>query len=157
MKVIKKVDILSIAKLAGFLVGGVYLVAGVVVSLVVFILGVPAIKTLDFLGLGSALLATLLVAILMGALSFIIGAIMGWLFNVGAKLIGGIHFELGEAEDGLIREVIKPRKIEKNSSLNPQEEINHLIKGAGFDGRQGVKSEERETFTSDNNPHFLSS
>lgn len=157
MKVIKKVDILSVAKFTGFLAGGVYFAAGLVISLVVFILGVPAIKSLDFLGLGSSLLATLLVAILAGAVSFIGGAIIGWLYNVCAKLIGGIHFELEEAEDGLMKKIIKSKEGEKKLPASPQEEVNHLIKGAGLDGGLRAKNEERETFSSDDNPKFLSS
>ncbi len=158
MKVIKKVDILSVAKLSGVLVGGIYLVAGVVISIIVFILGIPAIKTFDVLGLGSALLATLLVAILMGAICFILGAIVGWLYNICSKLIGGIHFELAEAEDKFakfrmpVKENNKKRKDEELvSAASPQTEVNHIIKSSDFE-----KAEDRDTFSGDN-PNFLSS
>src|SRR3989339_60875 len=103
MMEIKKIDILSVAKFCAFLVGGVYLAAGVVISLVVAVLGLPAIQSFDLLNLGSALLATLLVAIMASAVSFILGAILAWLYNIFAKLMGGVKIELDHVHNKLVK------------------------------------------------------
>jgi len=94
MKTIKKIDILSIAKIFGMVSGGIYLVAGVVVNLAVLVFKIPIDKRFDILGFGSGILATFMVALLVGAVIFTVGAIIGWLYNVTAKLIGGIHVQI---------------------------------------------------------------
>ena len=131
---IKKVDILSAAKLSACLVGGIYLVAGVVVSVVVAILGIPAISSFDVLSLSSALLATLLVAMVMGAVSFIMVAIFAWLYNVFAKYFGGIKIELAPAKEpiikfaGLEQEIFKRNQAQEHGVVPAQNEIDKIIK-----------------------------
>lgn len=146
MKTIKKIDILSAAKMLSFLVGGAYLVIGIFINVLVFIFGIPALKTLDFLGLGSGLLATLLMALLVAAICFLIAGILAWLYNLVAKLGGGLKVDLADVYAGDSR----PSAVK----TNPQEEINHLIKNPGLS-----KVEEPETFPSNfpDNPNFLSS
>ena len=146
MKLLNKIEILSAARCLGLLVGGIYLFVGIFINVVVFIFGIPAIKTLDFMGLGSGLLATLLMALLAGAICFLLGAVLAWLYNLAAKLGGGLKIELTNITEGDRQPTaVKP---------NPQEEINHLIESP-----KPAKVEEPETFPSNfpDNPNFLSS
>ena len=151
MKVIKKVNVLSIAKLSAFLVGGIYFFVGLVIGLLVFILDIPVAKNFDILGLGSAILATLLVAVLMGVFSFLVGGILAWLFNIFSKYVGGIEFELEEAS---IRQSKASKKKKKKALLKdersmfskptPQKDIDKLMKNSDLDS---ADEDERETFT----------
>ena len=135
MKVIKKVDILSVARVTGIIAGGIYLIAGLFINLMVLIFGLPALNNIDILGFGSGVLATFLVAVVVGAVSFIMGAIWAWLYNLAALLVGGICWHEVEVERSMFKK--KPDK-----PANPQEEINKLIKD--------------DTFSS-NDPNFLNS
>jgi len=151
MKVIKKVNVLSIAKLSAFLVGGIYFFVGLVIGLLIFILDIPVAKNFDILGLGSAILATLLVAVLMGVFSFLVGGILAWLFNIFSKYVGGIEFELEEAS---IRQSKASKKKKKKALLKdersmfskptPQKDIDKLMKNSDLDS---ADEDERETFT----------
>ena len=144
MMEIKKLDILSVAKLCAVLVGGIYLVAGVVISLVVAILGIPALQTFDALSLGSALLATLLVSMVMAAVCFIFGGIFAWLYNQFAKLIGGIKVELTEVENTIVKfknlDKKATQKLAEETKVEntPQNEIDEIIQD---------KSDKRDTFS----------
>jgi len=150
MMEIKKIDILSTAKLCACLVGGIYLVAGVFISFVVSILGIPVMQSFDVLSLGSALLATLLVSMVMGAVCFIFSAIFAWLYNILAKLIGGIKIDLQPAKNPIVKfenldkfvsqknETLSSTSHEVRNSNTPQSEIDKIIKD---------KIGERDTFS----------
>jgi len=131
---IKKIDILSVARLSACLVGGIYFVAGVVVSLAVAFFGLTAISSFDVLSLSSALLATLLVAMVMAAVSFILAAILAWLYNIFAKYFGGIKIELATAKEPLIKfNGLEQAALKKNLAPGEaidqaQHEINKIIK-----------------------------
>ncbi len=145
MKVIIKINILSAAKISGILFGGVYLVAGVFINIMVLLFGIPAFKDFDVLGFGSGLLATFLVALLVGSISFILGAILGWLYNLAASIVGGIGWEEIEVKGTLFKSK-KPK--------NPQQEIDNIInKGIS----SGKKESKKDDNYSDSNPNFLSS
>ena len=109
MKIIKKIDILSVAKIFGLICGGFYFIVGVVVNVSVFIFGFSVLRVLDVLGFGSGLLASMVIAVLAGAVAFISGAILAWLYNTAAGLLGGIVFE---AED-----YVKPVKKEAAANM----------------------------------------
>jgi len=90
MKVIKKINILSVAKIGGFICGSIYLLTGLVVNLAVFIFSLAVLRVFDFLGLGSSILATMLLAVLAGTVAFLLSAISAWLYNVASDFVGGI-------------------------------------------------------------------
>jgi len=90
MKIIKKIDTLSVAKIGGLICGGIYLLAGLVVNLAVFIFSIAVLHVYDFLGLGSSILATMLLAVIAGAVAFLVSAASAWLYNVAAGFVGGI-------------------------------------------------------------------
>jgi len=105
MKVIKKIKVLSIAKIFAIVTGGLYL--AVVLVVIVFgsvivgdssmISSVRGFGRFDFLGLGTNIIATFLFALIIAAINFFIGAIIAWLYNATAALVGGIEIELEEA------------------------------------------------------------
>jgi len=122
MKVVKKIDILSCAKITGIVTGGVYLVAGLFINVAVLLFGIPALSNFDILGFGSGVLATFLVALLVGSISFVLGAIWAWLYNLAASLVGGVAFYETERE----ARMFKPKKKKKKGN-NAQDEVNNLI------------------------------
>ncbi|MFW0837899.1 MAG: hypothetical protein ACKKL5_02755 [Candidatus Komeilibacteria bacterium] len=90
MKEIVKIDAVALAKVCGLLMGGVYLLIGILINLAVLIFGLGSLSGIDFLGFGSGLVATLLVSIIVGAIVFVIGLIAGLLYNLIAYYFGGI-------------------------------------------------------------------
>lgn len=127
MKMIKKLDILSVAKVMGVLYGGIYLVAGLAVNLAYLFLGIPALKQFDILGFGSGVLATLMLALLVGSIAFIAGAIMAWLYNFAAKIVGGIAWQEITVEN---LPSLKGKKTEHEhlfASDKPQAEVNNVL------------------------------
>jgi hypothetical protein len=127
MKMIKKLDILSVAKVTGVLYGGIYLVAGLAVNLVYLFLGIPALKQFDILGFGSGILATLMLALLVGSVAFITGAIMAWLYNLSAKIVGGVMWQETIVDDlpPLSGQKIEPEHL--FLSHKPQSEVNDVL------------------------------
>jgi hypothetical protein len=153
MKEIKKIDILSIAKISGLLMGGIYLVAGLVVNVAVLIFKIPVTAKLDILGFGSGILATFMVALLIGAVNFIIGAIAGWLYNLTASVVGGIRIKLEDlVEHQIIQEIKKSKESptmgheDLISSSQPQAEVNHILQKSPSEFSQKSK-EPRDTFS----------
>jgi ABC-type multidrug transport system fused ATPase/permease subunit len=134
MKVIKKIDVISLAKIMGVIYGGVYLIIGLALNLAVLIFGIPAFKQFDFVGFGSGVLATLLVAVLVAAVSFVIGLVIGWLYNLAASLVGGIGWHESEVKiPGRMFEKKTETKEEPKTeehltvSDRPQQEINSIL------------------------------
>lgn len=144
MKEIKKVDILSCAKVTGTMFGGIYLVAGLFINLVVLFFSVPALKNFDILGFGSGVLATFLVALLVGSISFILGALLGWLYNLAASLVGGIIWLEIESAKSMFK---KTNGQINDESKNPQAEVDNLL----------IKEEPKTDTFSSNDPNFLNS
>lgn len=147
MRTVKKLNVVSLARIMAVLYGGIYLIVGLIVNLGVLLFGIPALESFDFLGFGSGILATLLMAILVGAISFVFGVVIGWLYNLAAKIVGGVTWE--ETIRGKERLPVKP--------VAPQDEVNQILD-------QTKKTEEPDTFRpeadlagSSDNPNFLSS
>ena len=98
--VIKRVGVLSLAKLLGVLYGGMGLIFGCLFALFSLV-GGGAMMASGEAGAagGSALMAGLGVfavvvfPIMYGALGFIAGLITGWLFNLAARFAGGLQLE----------------------------------------------------------------
>lgn len=98
MQVIKKIKALSVAKVSGIMTTGVYLVIGVVINLISFAFQIPVLKQLDFLGLASGLLASLLAALVAGILAFAVGGLWAVVYNLVSKYVGGVEVEFIEVE-----------------------------------------------------------
>lgn len=153
MKSIKKVEVLTVGKILGLVTGGVYLIVVIlIVTLGTLIFDSSDFSRLDVLGFGSTVMATFLFALLIGVVNFIIGIVIGWLYNLTASLVGGIHVELEEVEDHhqLFEKRLKRAKFKKAKkdqkdesvigSRRPQSEINQIMED-GF-----IKEEKRDTF-----------
>jgi hypothetical protein len=89
--VLKKIDILSVAKLEGLLLAIVGLIIGIVVAIVSVTVGFAA--SLGSMGAGYGVLAIIIMPIYMGIMGFVAGAIMAFLYNTVAERIGGIKIE----------------------------------------------------------------
>ncbi|PIZ98891.1 MAG: hypothetical protein COX77_03195 [Candidatus Komeilibacteria bacterium CG_4_10_14_0_2_um_filter_37_10] len=90
MKEILKIDAISLAKVLAVITGGVYLVVGVIINIGVLFFGLGSMSSLDFLGFGSGLIATVLVSIVVGLFSFFLGILMGFIYNLVANYFGGV-------------------------------------------------------------------
>jgi hypothetical protein len=81
------------------LVFGVMLAVTVVVNVAVFVFNQVVIKTFDFAGLAAGLLGGLLTAVLVGAINYVLGALIAWLYNLVAGVTGGLVIELEDAKE----------------------------------------------------------
>ncbi len=100
MKTLASVDVMSVAKMAGamhvalgLLLAPVFLMLGMIGSL-----AGPHPNPFGAIG-GLALVV--IAPILYGAMAFVIGAIMALLYNLMAKWMGGIQFEVHDAKPTL--------------------------------------------------------
>ncbi len=123
MKEIVKIDIVSMARVCALLTGGVYLLIGVLANLGVLIFGLDSFSSLDFLGFGSGIIATLLVSIIIGFVMFIIGLIAGLLYNFVAYYFGGIVLLF---ED---RTVVEQRLREAKAAKSALQQERKRLKG----------------------------
>ncbi len=96
--VLKKIGPLSLAKIAGIIYVVIGLLVGVFISMLA-LLGVFASSMAAdspgpivgmFLGVG----AIIVFPIFYGVLGFIMGAVVAWLYNVFAGIVGGIELDL---------------------------------------------------------------
>ncbi len=98
--VLRKVGVLSCAKLSGALYAAMGLIIGAVLSLF-GILGSALGGEFSPEGLGFGLVfgigAIIFLPLMYGVLGFIVGAIMAFLYNVVAGYIGGIEVEFAES------------------------------------------------------------
>ena len=99
MKKIKKIGAMSLGKMMCAIYGLIGLIGGAFVALL-SLLGASFIEEGGpkgvgvFLGVG----AIVLFPLLYGLMGFIMGIISGWIYNLAAKMFGGVEIEL---EDGV--------------------------------------------------------
>jgi hypothetical protein len=99
-RVLKRVDVLSCGKLMGIMYTALGLIAGILVALFASCAGalntVPDQQMSGMMGMIFGVGAIVLMPILYGVLGFFGGMIMALLYNVTARLTGGVEFEVGE-------------------------------------------------------------
>jgi len=124
MKEIVKIDATSLAKVIGLIAGGIYLLIGILINLIVLIFGLGSVTGLDFLGFGSGLVATVLVAIIIGASCFIVGLLAGFVYNFIARYFGGVIvlFEDRTIVEERLREARAAKLALKSEKKRLQEE-----------------------------------
>ena len=129
MKTIKKINIFSLAKVMGLINGGVYLILGAVINFTDSFLGLSVLKKFDFLGFSSGILAHFLLAVLVGAVGFTLGAIIAWLYNLAAKMAGGIIWEEQEVKKPLPDFDLEKIRAREHLATNPkpQSEVNNVL------------------------------
>ena len=90
MTKVRRIGVMSLAKMELVLFG----VVGLVFALVVFL------ASLGDLDLGVALLFLVLFTIGSAVAGFVGGALVAWLYNLVARLTGGVEIELAGRDDG---------------------------------------------------------
>ncbi|MBI5530192.1 MAG: hypothetical protein HY918_01695 [Candidatus Doudnabacteria bacterium] len=95
MQKIKRVNAISFGKILGTIYGVLGLVLGLIVTAIitgnVFFTGNKNYATI-FFGFG----AIVLIPLVYGLAGFVFGALLGWLYNIAAKRVGGLEIEIGE-------------------------------------------------------------
>jgi hypothetical protein len=86
MKKIKRISPKSLAKISGLIYGFLGLLAGAVVLLISIFSGEKGVLL--------ALLAFIVVPILYGAIGFLMGYLIAFIYNFAAKKMGGIEVEV---------------------------------------------------------------
>ena len=93
MKIVKKIGVLSLAKIQG-IIGAVM---GILVGIMFAFMGmVNALLGTDGAGLGIVLSFSMIILapIMYGVMGFVSGAIVAWIYNVCADRIGGLEIDL---------------------------------------------------------------
>ena len=87
---VRRIGVMSLAKMELVL----FAVVGLFFALVVFL------ASLGDLDLGVALLFLVLITIGSAVFGFVAGALVAWLYNLVARLTGGVEIELAGRDDG---------------------------------------------------------
>ena len=98
---VRRVGVLSVAKMQGMIGAGVGLIIGIIYGLILMVFG-AAMLSVGERGSGGAAAGGLIIGLLFmigvpiayGIISFIAGAIGGVIYNLAAKFAGGIELEL---------------------------------------------------------------
>ncbi len=92
MKVIKKLGVLSVAKIQGIIMAFVGLLYGILYT--IFGNLSDALTEAGMVGTGLGFVGIIILPVFYGVFGFIGGAIMAFLYNIAAEKIGGIEIEL---------------------------------------------------------------
>ncbi|MGH7267069.1 MAG: DUF3566 domain-containing protein [Candidatus Rokuibacteriota bacterium] len=94
---LKRVGVLSLAKLEAIMMGAFGLLFGLITSFFSFVSSMFASPEISgLLGVGFGLAAILVFPILYAIFGFVAGAIGAFIYNLLAGVVGGIHLELVE-------------------------------------------------------------
>ena len=92
--VVKRIGPVSVAKIAAVLYAGIGLIVGIVVFLVTLVGVSIAPEANRFLGAAAGIFALILLPILYGCLGFVVSLIFAALFNVAARIAGGVQLDV---------------------------------------------------------------
>ena len=93
---IKKLDILSVAKIYAIIGAIIGFVIGIITAIVVISGGgifMMGLGTMSGLAIAIGVLSIIIMPIIYGIIGFLVGLIFSWLYNVIAERIGGIKFQ----------------------------------------------------------------
>jgi len=96
MVIIKKLGVLSFARINGLIgiAGGLF--AALFTSIISLLMKNQGAETqFRSLGIGGMIMLILISPVIYGIIGFIGGAVGAWLYNIFAKLVGGVEVELG--------------------------------------------------------------
>lgn len=102
MKEIKKINILSLAKIYGLSMAFIGLILGIFVGFAMFFLGTFVGTDSNFssyFGPSLGILGLLAMPILFGLLGFIFGGLASFFYNLLASWVGGIKIEIAEKDE----------------------------------------------------------
>ncbi len=100
---IKRVGVLSYAKISGVVMTGIALVVAIPLGLIMMIVGAAALSESGAaagIGIGMGLAYMLILPVMYGVIGFIFGAVGALIYNVAAGFVGGIELELENTEAG---------------------------------------------------------
>ena len=98
---IKRVGVLSYAKISAVVMTGIALVIAIPLGLIMMIIGAAALTqdgAAGGVGIGMGLAYMVILPIMYGVMGFIFGAVGALIYNVAAGFVGGIELELESAE-----------------------------------------------------------
>ncbi|MDQ3649389.1 MAG: hypothetical protein M3458_03740 [Acidobacteriota bacterium] len=105
--VVKRIGILSAAKISGITGAGIGLIFGLIYGLILMTVGAAMMTQNEgAMGAGVGIVGGLAMIILIpafyGAFGFIFGAIYAVIYNIAAGFVGGMEMELESAEQGYL-------------------------------------------------------
>lgn len=102
MKEIKKIDILSLAKIYGLSMAFVGLILGIFVGFIMFFFGTfvgSDNNYSSYFGAGLGLIGLLAMPVILGLIGFVFGGMASFFYNILASWLGGIKVELRDIDD----------------------------------------------------------
>lgn len=102
---LKRVGVLSSAKISGIVGAGLGLIIGVIYGLILMTVGAALMSASGEgpgagFGIVGGLMVMIIAPIFYGVLSFIFGALYALIYNVAAGFVGGIEMEFESMNDG---------------------------------------------------------
>ena len=98
-QVVRSVQILSVGKVMGLVYGGIGVVVGCIIALFSLFGGLAQLASerpgLGLFGMFLGVGAIILCPIFYGILGFLMGLLMSFLYNLAARVTGGVEIELG--------------------------------------------------------------
>ncbi len=123
---IKRVGVLSFAKISGIVGAGLGLIIGVIYGLIIMTIGAAMMSGRGGPGAGFGIIGGLLMMIMIpafyGILSFVFGALYAFVYNVAAGFVGGVELELEEVGRGY---AAPPQPQQPWSQQNPYQPGQH--------------------------------
>ncbi|MCA1591439.1 MAG: DUF3566 domain-containing protein [Acidobacteria bacterium] len=101
--VVKRMGVLSVAKIYGVMLAGIGLVIGVPLGLIMMVIGAAAMTrsgSAGGLGVGMGVAYIIFIPIFYGVLGFVVGALSAFIYNVASGFIGGLELEMENADTG---------------------------------------------------------
>jgi len=92
--VLKKIGVLSLAKIYTILMAIIGLVIGIVYAIIGLV--ISATTTEPGIGAGIGLVGIIITPVVYAIIGFISGAVGAWLYNLIARWIGGVELEFGK-------------------------------------------------------------
>jgi hypothetical protein len=101
---IKRVGVLSLAKIFGIVMAGIGLIFGVIYGLIMMTIGAAMMSGRGGPGAGFGIVGGLFMMILIpafyGILGFVLGALYGFIYNIASGFVGGVELEMEDAGMG---------------------------------------------------------
>lgn len=96
-KTLKKIDVMSAAKIGGAIYGGIGLITGLFIFFTMLLIGslarALASEAASF-GFITGIVLAIVYPIMTAIMGFVFGAVTAWLYNIVAGFVGGLKLEL---------------------------------------------------------------
>jgi hypothetical protein len=100
MKEIKKINVISLAKILGLSLAILGFIVGLVVGFIMFVIGsfFGTSNGMTLLAPSLGIIGFLIIPLLFGAIGFLLGGLSTLIYNLLASWVGGIEIEIGDKE-----------------------------------------------------------